>query len=60
MERTLIEERYMTADSDYLTDHNVYAFKFNPPISSTYYNKIRWKAFYKLALILNIAGTKDI
>jgi ArpU family phage transcriptional regulator len=59
MERFLIEERYMTADSDYITDHNVYAFKFQPPISANTYVKIRWKAFYKLALNLNIAVTKD-
>lgn len=58
MERVLIEERYMTADSEYITDHNVYSFKFKPPISATYYNKIRWKAFYKLALNLNVAVIK--
>ncbi|MCM3030369.1 MULTISPECIES: ArpU family phage packaging/lysis transcriptional regulator [unclassified Niallia] len=59
MERFLIEERYMTNESEYLTDHNVYCFKFQPPISHVTYNKIRWKAFYRLALNLNIAVTKD-
>lgn len=29
--------------------------KFQPPISEKTYAKIRWKAFYKLALNLNIA-----
>jgi ArpU family phage transcriptional regulator len=59
MERFLIEERYMTEDSDYLTDYKVYCFKFQPPISERTYAKIRWKAFYKLALNLNIAVLKE-
>lgn len=59
MERFLIEERYMSEDAEYLTDFNVYYHKFQPPISEKTYSKIRWKAFYKLALNLNIAVTKD-
>ncbi|MCM3122753.1 MULTISPECIES: ArpU family phage packaging/lysis transcriptional regulator [unclassified Mesobacillus] len=59
MERFLIEERYMSDDSEYLTDFNVYCHKFQPPISSMTYAKIRWKAFYRLALNLNIAVTKE-
>ncbi|MET1176969.1 ArpU family phage packaging/lysis transcriptional regulator [Peribacillus simplex] len=55
LERFLIEERYMQEESDYLTDYNVYCFKFQPSISEGTYTKIRWKAFYKLALNLNIA-----
>jgi ArpU family phage transcriptional regulator len=55
MERFLIEERYMSQDADYLTDYKVYCFKFQPPISEKTYSKIRWQAFYKLALNLNIA-----
>src|SRR5699024_1709577 len=58
MERFLIEERYMSEESEYITDYNVYCFKFQPPISAMTYDKIRWKAFYKLALNLNIAVTK--
>jgi ArpU family phage transcriptional regulator len=58
MERFLIEERYMSAEAEYLTDYNVYCFKFQPPISERTYSKIRWKAFYKLALNLNIAVVK--
>ncbi len=58
MERFLIETRYMSEDSDYLTDYNVYCHKFQPPISAMTYDKIRWKAFYRLALNLNIAVTK--
>ncbi len=57
MERFLIEERYMSEESEYLTDYNVYCFKFQPPISERTYAKIRWKAFYKLALGLNIEIT---
>lgn len=58
MERLLIEERYMSDDSEYLTDYNVYCFKFQPPISATRYSKIRWRAFYRLALNLNCAIIK--
>jgi hypothetical protein len=59
MERFLIESRYMAEDSDYITDFNVYCHKFQPSISQPTYDKIRWKAFYRLALNLNIAVTKS-
>lgn len=59
MEAFLVEERYMSEESEYITDVNVYSFKFQPPISATTYTNIRWKAFYKLALSLNIAVTTD-
>lgn len=59
MEAFLVEERYMSEESEYITDVNVYSFKFQPPISATTYTSIRWKAFYKLALSLNIAVTTD-
>lgn len=59
MEKFLIEERYMTEDSEYLTDYKLYSFKFQPQISERTYAKIRWKAFYKLALNLNIAVLKN-
>lgn len=55
-ERLLIEERYMK--EDYVYDFAVYNQKFNPPISKGTYIKIRWKAFYKLALTLDIAVEK--
>jgi len=58
MEKFLIEVRYMADDAEYITDYNVYCHKFQPPISAVTYDKIRWKAFYKLALNLNIAVTK--
>ncbi|WP_428909424.1 ArpU family phage packaging/lysis transcriptional regulator [Niallia sp. Krafla_26] len=58
MERFLIETRYMSENSDYITDYNVYCHEFKPPISAPTYDKIRWKAFYRLALNLNIAVTK--
>jgi ArpU family phage transcriptional regulator len=60
MERFLIETRYMADDSEYLTDYKVYFQKFKPPISAMTYDKIRWKAFYRLALNLNIAVTKSL
>lgn len=55
MERFLIEERYMSEDAQYITDNIVYNDKFQPPISHVKYSSIRWRAFYKLALNLNIA-----
>lgn len=59
MERFLIEERYMSEDAEYITDYKVYCFAFQPPISARTYDKIRWKAFYKLALNLNIAVVRE-
>ena len=59
MERFLIEERYMSEDAEYITDYNVYNFKFQPPISHVTYSKMRWKAFYKLALGLGLAVVKN-
>ncbi|WP_211745372.1 ArpU family phage packaging/lysis transcriptional regulator [Paenibacillus sp. Marseille-Q4541] len=58
-ERLLIEERYMTNEHDYITDQNVYNHKFKPPISAGTYAKIRWKAFYKLALNMNLIVEKS-
>jgi ArpU family phage transcriptional regulator len=62
MERLLIEKRYMGDDAEYITDHAVYTFRFDPPISEGTYSKIRWRAFYKLALNLKIEiikGTEE-
>ncbi|AOZ91581.1 ArpU family phage packaging/lysis transcriptional regulator [Paenibacillus crassostreae] len=59
LERFLIEERYMTTEHDYITDQHVYCFVFQPPISEGKYSKIRWKAFYKLALDLNLMVEKE-
>ncbi|WEG13986.1 transcriptional regulator [Pullulanibacillus sp. KACC 23026] len=59
MERFLIESRYMCEDAEYITDFAVYYHRFQPPISIKTYAKVRWKAFYKLALNLNIAVTKN-
>lgn len=59
MEKFLIETRYMTEESDYITDYNVYSFKFQPPVSPVTYDKIRWNAFYKLAFYLHVAVTKQ-
>lgn len=59
LERFLIEERYMSTESEYITDYNVYCHKFQPPISAVTYDKIRWKAFYRVALNLNVAVFKQ-
>lgn len=59
MEKFLIEERYMTNEHDYITHEKVYSFCFKPPISAGTYKKIRWKAFYKLALDLNLIVEKE-
>ncbi|MBP3952809.1 ArpU family phage packaging/lysis transcriptional regulator [Bacillus suaedae] len=59
MERFLIEQRYLADDAEYITDYNVYSFKFQPPISEGKYRIIRWKAFYKLSLNLNLAINKE-
>lgn len=59
LERFLIEERYLSEDSEYITDYNLYCHKFQPPISKDTYAKIRWKAFYKLALSLNIQVVRE-
>ncbi|WP_312118276.1 ArpU family phage packaging/lysis transcriptional regulator [Brevibacillus reuszeri] len=58
-ERFLITERYMGQDSEYITDYNIYCHKFDPPISENTYYKIRWKAFYKLALALDVQVAKN-
>lgn len=59
MERFLIEERYMCQEADYITDQHVYNFVFQPPISQPTYARIRWRAFYKLALDLKIEVEKS-
>ncbi|QPA56111.1 hypothetical protein [Lysinibacillus sphaericus] len=53
-ERFLIEARYLSANSEYLTDYNVYNLKFDPPISSVTYTKIRDTAMIKISLFLNL------
>lgn len=58
MEKFLIEEKYMSNEHDYITHEKVYSIKFQPPISFGTYRKIRWKAFYKLALDLNLIVEK--
>ncbi|AJK27793.1 ArpU family phage packaging/lysis transcriptional regulator [Paenibacillus larvae] len=55
-EQLLIRERYLK--QDYVFDYVIYNQVFNPPISEKTYAKIRWKAFYKLALALNVAVEK--
>lgn len=59
MEGFLIKERYMTTEHDYITDQKVYNFSFQPQISAPTYIKIRWRAFYKLALELNLVVERE-
>lgn len=56
-ERFLISERYLNCDCDY--DYVVYSQVFDPPISEYTYYKLKWKAFYKIALNLNIQVVKE-
>jgi len=53
-ERFLIEARYLSVNSEYLTDYHVYNLKFDPPISSVTYTKIRDTAMIKISLFLNL------
>lgn len=53
-ERFLIEARYLSANSEYLTDYHVYNLKFDPPISSVTYTKIRDTAMIKISLFLKL------
>lgn len=56
-ERILITERYLNTDCDF--DYVVYNNAFERPISEATYYHLKWKAFYKLALNLNIQVIKD-
>ena len=55
-ERALIQARYMDEESDYTNDYNVYSDILH--ISVPTYRKWRWKAFYRLALSLDLDITK--
>ncbi|WP_289142467.1 transcriptional regulator [uncultured Brevibacillus sp.] len=53
-EQFLINERYVGVNTDYITDYAVYRDRFDPPISEGTYTKIRWRAMYKLAVMLGM------
>ncbi|WP_277472036.1 MULTISPECIES: ArpU family phage packaging/lysis transcriptional regulator [unclassified Paenibacillus] len=55
-ERILITERYLNTDCDF--DYLVYNNAFDQPIGETTYYTLKWKAFYKMALNLNIQVLK--
>lgn len=59
MEKFLMEKRYLCDDAEYITDYQVYCHEFNPPIGESFYRKIRNKAFYKIALALDIEVEKE-
>jgi len=54
LERFLIEARYLSVNSEYLTDYHVYNLKFDPPISARTYTKIRDTAMINISLFLNL------
>ncbi|HZG81770.1 MAG TPA: ArpU family phage packaging/lysis transcriptional regulator [Brevibacillus sp.] len=54
MEKLLIQERYLGADYEYITDYSVYCHKFDPPISEGTYTKIRQRAMQKLFSMLGL------
>lgn len=56
-QRFLITEKYLSEDD--VWDWMVYQQRFQPPISVKLYEKLRWKAFYRLALTLDIAYVKE-
>lgn len=56
IEQKIIRARYM--EDDYVFDYQVYQITLG--ISEMTYTKRRWKAFYKLALALDIAIEKEI
>lgn len=55
-ERRLIELRYFDREAQYILDAKVYV---TMEISAPTYDKIRWRAFIKLALYLGIEVYKD-
>lgn len=54
IERFLVEQRYVSVNNEYLTDNQVFNFKFDPPISAATYATIRNRAMIKLALFLDL------
>ncbi|WP_078392029.1 ArpU family phage packaging/lysis transcriptional regulator [Shouchella patagoniensis] len=58
-EQFLVERRYMDREADYMTDLKMYTHAFQPPIGHKFYYKLKWKAFYKLALALDLNVTKN-
>ncbi|WP_103108821.1 hypothetical protein [Brevibacillus reuszeri] len=51
-EQFLIKERYLGII--YITYYRVYRDRFDPPISEGTYTKVRWRAMYKLAVMLGM------
>jgi hypothetical protein len=60
IEKHLIEAKYLSDESEYLTDYQVFTFEFDPPIAHTTYTKIRDRALLKLALRLNLCPQLDL
>lgn len=52
-ERTIIENRYLAYDSEYIRDYEFYSNRLNPPLSSVTYTKIRDQAIMKMAPYLD-------
>lgn len=60
MEKFLIQGRYTSSDSQYMSDMKMYSFEFDPPISHVTFNKIRISAMVKLALFMDIDCGVDL
>lgn len=52
LEKQLIQKRYMSANSEYVTNEEVYTKLLNPSVSWTKFSIIRKRAFFKLARTL--------
>lgn len=60
VEKKLVVAKYLSNESEYLADYQVYSYHFDPPISQVTYIKIRDRAFLKLALIFNLCPELDL
>lgn len=53
-ESFLIKERYLHPESDYITDYQVYSFRYEPQISDQTYARYRNRAMIRIALYLGV------
>jgi len=54
IEKEVINKRYLSDESEYIKDYQVYTLFLNPPISQMNYAAIRNRAMVKLSLFLNL------
>jgi hypothetical protein len=58
VEQTLITERYLK--DDYVRDFIVYKQLMDPPVNAIFYSRMKNRAMYKLAILLNIDCGVDL